>query len=70
MTELSLAAQAIWDAAWQLSPVNCGSHEDRRRQQIAAALRAAADSCDPAWLAVTALHHLYAIADELENSND
>lgn len=41
-TPLSPAAQAVWDAAWQLSPVNCGSHEDRRRQQIAAALRAAA----------------------------
>lgn len=39
---LSPAAQAVWDAAWQLSPVNCKSHEDRRRQQIAAALRAAA----------------------------
>lgn len=39
------AAQAVWDAAWQLSPVNCKSHEDRRRQQIAAALRAAALYC-------------------------
>lgn len=39
---LSPAAQAVWDAAWQLSPVNCKSHEDRRRHQIAAALRAAA----------------------------
>lgn len=39
---LSPAALAVWDAAWQLSPVNCESHKDRRRQQIAAALRAAA----------------------------
>lgn len=46
-TPLSLAAQAVWDAAWQLSPVNCGSHEDRRRQQIAAALRAAVDQVVP-----------------------
>ena len=42
-SKLSTAAQIVWDAAWQLSPVNCESHEDRRRQQIAAALRAAAD---------------------------
>ena len=44
---LSPAAQAVWNAAWQLSPVNCESHEDRRRQQIAAALRAAADQVVP-----------------------
>ena len=42
MADLSPAAQAVWDAAWNLSPVNCESHEDRRRQQIAAALCAAA----------------------------
>ena len=47
MTELSPAAQAVWDAVWNLSPVNCESHEDRRRQQIAAALRAAADQAIP-----------------------
>ena len=40
-TPLSDATQAVWDAAWQLSPLNCQSHQDRRRQQIAAALRAA-----------------------------
>lgn len=44
---LSPAAQAVWDAAWNLSPVNCESHEDRRRQQIAAALRACADQVVP-----------------------
>ena len=44
---LSPAAQAVWDAAWQLSPVNCESHEDRRRQQIAVALRAVADQVVP-----------------------
>lgn len=47
MADLSPAAQAVWDAAWNLSPVNCESHEDRRRQQIAAALRAAADQVVP-----------------------
>ena len=46
-SKLSPAAQIVWDAAWQLSPVNCKSHEDRRRQQIAAALRAAADQVVP-----------------------
>lgn len=46
-SKLSPAAQIVWDAAWQLSPVNCESHEDRRRQQIAAALRAAADQVLP-----------------------
>jgi hypothetical protein len=42
MTDLSPAANAVWDAVWNLSPVNCKSHEDRRRQQIATALRVAA----------------------------
>lgn len=60
MTELSPAAQAVWDAAWQLSPVNCKSHEDRRRQQIAAALRTAADHLEY-------IDSLYEIATELEN---
>ena len=41
--QLSPAAQTVWLAAWHHSPVNCESHEDRRRQQIAAALRALAD---------------------------
>ena len=36
------------------------------RHGIAAALRAAADGCDPDWLALTVLHHLHSIADELE----
>jgi hypothetical protein len=43
MIGLSPAAQAVWNAAWELSPINCKSHEDRRRQQIAAALRVAAE---------------------------
>lgn len=63
MTKLSPQAQAVL-AAFRAVP------DLRDCPSIAAALRAAADSCDPAWLAVTTLHHLYAIADELENSND
>lgn len=42
MADMSPAAQDVWSAAWQLSPVNCESHEDRRRQQIAAAFHALA----------------------------
>ena len=76
---LSTAAQAVWDAAWQLSPVNCESHEDRRRQQIAAALRAAADQAIPLtktpWgttlipvlTSQESRERLLAIATELEN---
>jgi hypothetical protein len=49
MTNLSPAAQAVWDAAWQHSPINCESVEDRRRQQIAAALRAAVEQVIPEY---------------------
>lgn len=62
MADLSPAGQAVWDAAWNLSPVNCESHEDRRRQQIAAALRAAADRVPDHQMSA---HWLRAIADEL-----
>ena len=43
MTDLSPAAFAIWDAAWDCPIGDCKSIEDARRHQIAAALRAAAD---------------------------
>ena len=76
MAELSPAAQAVWDAAWQLSPVNCGSHEDRRRQQIAAALRAAITAVGSEEMfhpnskrtegVKWCVQRIYAIADELE----
>lgn len=75
MTDLSPAAQAVWDAAWNLSPVNCESHEDRRRQQIAAALRAAAYQVTPARPVLDSCcehfeqairHKILAIATELE----
>jgi hypothetical protein len=62
MTDLSLAAQAVLDAAIKVA-------ESPDAEAIAAAaLRAAVDGCDPNWLATTAFHHLYAIADELETS--
>ena len=76
MADLSPAAQAVWDAAWNLSPVNCESHEDRRRQQIAAALRAAANQVVPPCSTrsdrgtqrMMIRHELLAIAAELERS--
>ena len=61
--QLSPAAQTVLDAAtagfWK-SPF------DSEGKGAAAALRAAADGCDPDWLALTVLHHLHSIADELE----
>lgn len=47
MTELSPAAQAVWTAAWEESPVQCGDILGTRRRQIAAALYAAADQVVP-----------------------
>ena len=66
---LSPAAQAVWDAVWQLSPVNCKSHEDRRRQQIAAALRAAADHVEHHWDGFECVDCLCGLADELDPPN-
>jgi len=62
VTDLSPAAQAIINAS------NCAGSRCVQLH-IAAALRAAADGCDPNWLALTVLHHLHAIADELEGTN-
>jgi hypothetical protein len=60
---LSPAAQSVLDAFladWADNPLS------QDRQCLAAALRAAVDGCDSNWLATTAFHHLYAIADELK----
>ena len=43
MADLSPAAFAVWDAAWDCPIGDCKSIEDARRHQIAAALRAVAD---------------------------
>jgi len=59
MTELSHAAQAVRKAYYS-------TNNDLAGPALAAALRAAADGCDPDWLALTVLHHLHSIADELE----
>jgi len=57
MTDLSPTTQAVLDA-YRSSHLSINN--------LAAALRAAADGCDPDWLALTVLHHLHSIADELE----
>ena len=61
MTNLSPAALAVWAQY-------CGIIEEHgpARLGLAAALRAAADHCDPEWTALTCLHSIHAIADELE----
>lgn len=70
--KLSPAAQAVWDAAWANTPVQCGDIEGTRRAQVAAALRAAADQVVPMALCVHnddfvyVRHQFLAIANELE----
>jgi len=66
MTELSPAAKAVLDA-YDNSPLDedCGD-----RVAIAAALRAAADNCGDGSLALTCIHSIHAIADELEGAGD
>ena len=59
MTNFSPAAQAVLDA----TKFEIDAQEN-------ASLIAAADGCDPDWLAMTVLHHLHSIADELEQLND
>jgi hypothetical protein len=47
MTELSPAAQAVFDAAWAETEITPFDREATLRDQIAAALRAAADQVSP-----------------------
>lgn len=70
MTELSPAAQAVWDA---YEKAECDPYViDPRRAELAAALRAAADQVVPMALCVHnddfvyVRSQLHAIADELE----
>ena len=62
MTNLSPAAQAVDDAFWKTIN-NKFNIYDRRRSQLAAALRAAANQLTDA----SSAHTLYAIADELND---
>jgi hypothetical protein len=57
MSELSHQAQAVLDA-YRSSHLSINN--------LAAALRAAADNCESGELALTCLHSIHAIADELE----
>jgi len=66
MDDLSPAAQSVLDAAF--SAYWSAEQEAPNDAHViaAAALRAAADGCNPDWLALTVLYHLHSIADELE----
>jgi len=64
MTDLSPAAQSVLDV--YCTEADRLNREVSHEEMLAAALRAAADGCDPDWLALTVLHHLHSIADELE----
>ena len=82
-SKLSPAAQAVWDAAWSDTAIQCGDIKGTRRSQVAAALRAAADQVvpepsdlDKELFSIAALRlrwvirdQFLAIADELENLN-
>ena len=57
MSELSPAAQAVLDA-FRSSHTGQGC--------LAAALRAAADQCDPDWQGLTCIYTLHEIAEDLE----
>lgn len=75
-TPLSPAAQAVWEAAWSDTTIQCGDIEGTRRAQVAAALRAAANQVVPVpidagtpeehWALLGVKNRLLAIADELE----
>ena len=81
-TPLSPAAQAVWTAAWEDCPIQCGDIAGTRRKQLAAAIRAVADQVNQmrphggrAWTVEQATanealnkgaEHILAIADELE----
>jgi hypothetical protein len=61
MTQLSPQAQAVLDAVCDNTEPDCDT-----QHLIAAALRAVADHCESGELALTCLHSIHAIADELE----
>lgn len=62
MTELSLAAQAVWEA---FNEDEAGVFVDDG-MKLAAALRAAADQVNHHWDGMGCVDHLCAIAAELE----
>jgi hypothetical protein len=72
MTELSPAAQAVFDAAWAETEITPFDREATLRDQIAAALRAAADQLGEELEfyneRVVSVSDLLAIAAELEGA--
>lgn len=70
MPELSPAAQSVLTAVTQsqycLDPCDIPNEAAPMASIAAAALRAAADHCESGELALTCLHSIHAIADELE----
>jgi uncharacterized protein YdhG (YjbR/CyaY superfamily) len=69
MTELSPAARAVFDAAWAETGITPFDREATLRDQIAAALRAAADQMSYAG-ADEAATWLNEIAAELDSANN
>jgi hypothetical protein len=68
MSEFSPQAQEVF---WAFNRAASGKPDDwHYLPAIAAALRAAADNCGDGELALTCIHSIHAIADELEGSND
>jgi hypothetical protein len=67
MTDLSPAAQAVLDAFLGDCEYT-GLQMDDLRENVAAALRAAADHIDHDWSAFNCVDALYEIAAELETS--
>jgi hypothetical protein len=82
MTELSPAAQAVFDAAWAETEITPFDREATLRDKLAAALRAAADQVVPGefrrhsvpkdvWLERCDIRRqLRAIAAELDDANN
>lgn len=66
MTDLSPAAFAVWDAAWDCRIGHCRTVEESRRHQIAAALRALAVRINGAD---DIRQDILDIADELERAS-
>lgn len=63
---LSPAAQTMLDATTNVFFRPLVEVPYCHNRVVAAALRAAADGCSPDWMGLTVIHHLYALADELE----
>jgi hypothetical protein len=70
MTDLSPAAQAVFNAAWTC-PIALGDHPATRRRQLAAALRAAADQVEQKLRGFSreACQEIRFIAAELDDIN-